>query len=90
MEDMRRSHAISSPTYLTHPSRRCPLCLLQDARSKMLEVLDKAMRAQADERSKKMERLQEKYEAASKKRAADLAKQQKELPAPAFVAVKVG
>jgi hypothetical protein len=56
----------------------------------MLEVLDKAMRAQADERSKKMERLQEKYEAASKKRAADLAKQQKELPAPAFVAVKVG
>ena len=66
------------------------VCVLQDARSKMLEVLDKAMRAQADERDRKMEKLEEKYGAASKKRQADLAKQQKELPPPAFVAYKVG
>ena len=55
----------------------------------MLEVLDRAMRAQADERAKKMDKLEEKYAAASAKRVADLAKQQKELPPPAFVAFKV-
>ena len=66
-----------------------PLRVAQDARSKMLEVLDRAMRAQADERAKKMDKLEEKYAAASAKRVADLAKQQKELPPPAFVAFKV-
>lgn len=55
----------------------------------MLDVLEKAMRGQADERAKKTARLQEQYSAAARKRDGDLAKQQKELPPPAFIAYKV-